>query len=160
MHCTSDIQVNIFEKDLVLFPINVGNAHWVAGAIDMRNKRVDYFDSLGTAGPGKDEVFDVSLLIVRADFKIVMKYLASEWKDKQHPGEFDESEWTLRVDSSAPRQDNGVDCGVFSCQTLEAVSRGLDLAGGGAWEFDHGNMRFMRRMMVWEIAQGQLYKRW
>jgi sentrin-specific protease 1 len=88
-----------------------------------------------------------------------MSYLRSEWKDKGHDGEFDESVWSVRFDLKAPQQDNGSDCGVFSCQTLEAASRGVDV-GGGEWEFDHKNMGFIRQMMIWEIAQGELHPRW
>lgn len=58
-----------------------------------------------------------------------------------------------------PQQDNGNDCGIFSCQTLEALARGKDLAQG-EWEFTAQNMPFFRRMMVYEIAKGEMYKRW
>ena len=141
------IQFDLFSKDLVMFPINIGNMHWTAGIIDLKNKRVEYFDSMGTGGR-EEEVFDV-----------VMDYLSAEWKDKGHPGEFPTSEWTVRIDETAPKQDNGSDCGVFSCQTLEAASRGLD-PGSGKWEFTCTNMEFMRKMMIWEIAKGTLYTRW
>jgi sentrin-specific protease 1 len=58
-----------------------------------------------------------------------------------------------------PQQDNGSDCGVFSCQTLEAIARGRDLVAG-EWEFGAENMAYFRNMMIYEIATGNLVKRW
>lgn len=89
----------------------------------------------------------------------MLDYLRAEWADKKQGGKFDDAGWTLRVDEAAPQQNNGSDCGVFSCQTLEAAARGVDV-GGGNWEFGQEQMKFMRQMMVWEIAQGELYPRW
>ncbi len=59
-----------------------------------------------------------------------------------------------------PQQNNGSDCGVFSCQTLEALARGKDLVNLKEWEFGARNMKFMRELMVYEIATGKLVKRW
>lgn len=69
-----------------------------------------------------------------------------------------------RVSSSqpqaSPQQNNGSDCGVFTCQTLEHISRGRDLATEGGFEFTAENMPFIRRMMIWEIGRGGLMERW
>ena len=59
-----------------------------------------------------------------------------------------------------PQQDNGSDCGVFTCQTLEALARGRDLRDVSAWDFGHRNMPYIRQMMVLEFGQGKLEKRW
>lgn len=59
----------------------------------------------------------------------------------------------------SPQQNNGSDCGVFACQTLEARSRGLDLVGG-KWEFSAADMPIMRQLMIYEIAKGELAPRW
>lgn len=40
-------KVNIFEKDLVLIPINEGQSHWTCAAINFRRKRFEYYDSMG-----------------------------------------------------------------------------------------------------------------
>lgn len=32
---------------MVIFPLNLGNMHWVCAAINLRQKRFEYFDSLG-----------------------------------------------------------------------------------------------------------------
>jgi sentrin-specific protease 1 len=59
----------------------------------------------------------------------------------------------------APRQNNGSDCGVFSCQTLELVARGSDPIDKG-FEFSAVNMPYFRQLMLLEITQGRLKHRW
>ena len=59
-----------------------------------------------------------------------------------------------------PQQNNGSDCGVFSCQTLEAIARGKDLVVRNEWDFGADNMLYFRHLMVYEIAEGTLVKRW
>ena len=44
---TPTLQINIFAKDAILVPINLGNAHWTFACINIRLKRVEYYDSLG-----------------------------------------------------------------------------------------------------------------
>jgi len=43
---------------------------------------------------------------------------------------------------------------------LEALARGKDLVNLKEWEFGARNMKFMRELMVYEIATGKLVKRW
>lgn len=50
-----------------------------------------------------------------------------------------------------PQQDNGFDCGVFTCQFIESLSRGED-----DFAFTQENMPYLRRRMVWEIAHAKL----
>lgn len=59
---------------------------------------------------------------------------------------------------NTPRQDNSSDCGVFACQTLEMAARGRDLVAG-KFEFNSSNMPFFRRLMIVEIASGQMAQR-
>lgn len=41
-----DVQIDIFSKDIILIPINHGNAHWTAAAINFRKKRIEAYDSM------------------------------------------------------------------------------------------------------------------
>lgn len=50
-----------------------------------------------------------------------------------------------------PDQENGFDCGVFTCQFMETLARGDDV-----FDFRQENMPYMRRKMVWEIGRSQL----
>lgn len=56
----SDFQVDLFSKDLVLIPINIGNMHWIAAVINFKQKRFEYFDSMGDYGETMEDVFQVS----------------------------------------------------------------------------------------------------
>ncbi|KAG8694390.1 Smt3-specific protease, partial [Ceratobasidium sp. 394] len=39
---------DIFKKDVALIPVNLGNAHWTCAAINFKQKRIEYHDSMGT----------------------------------------------------------------------------------------------------------------
>jgi len=101
------------------------------------------------------------------------EYLDAEHKDKKQKP-FDFTGWgnawndvgsacstqqTLADDQDSPQQNNGSDCGVFSCQTIEARARGKDLIAG-EFEFEANNMPYLRKLMIWEIAQTKLAERW
>ncbi|WFD28844.1 Ulp1 peptidase [Malassezia nana] len=163
-------RVDLFTKDLVLLPINVGQAHWVCAAIDLRLRRFAYYDSMGMPSP-------VVLQRLRA-------YLSDELRDK-HGLTLYLDDWAdyFACDTS-PQQSNGYDCGVFTAQTLEQLSRrdpalpypapleaaafaqpadprALELlreeySEDYAWNFDQSDMPYLRRRMVYEIATKQL----
>jgi sentrin-specific protease 1 len=51
-------QFDLFSKDVALIPINHGNSHWTAAAINFRRRRIESFDSMGAR---RQEVFHVRL---------------------------------------------------------------------------------------------------
>lgn len=51
-------KVDLFGKDIIIFPINRGQSHWVCGAINMRKKRFEIYDSMGG---GTKYVYQVSV---------------------------------------------------------------------------------------------------
>jgi sentrin-specific protease 1 len=54
-------QIDIFAKDMVLIPINHGNAHWTAAIINFKQKRIESYDSIDGRYP---HLFKVCLLTV------------------------------------------------------------------------------------------------
>ena len=50
-----------------------------------------------------------------------------------------------------PLQENGYDCGVFTCQFLQGLSRGED-----SITFTQRDMPQLRRRMIWEIGNAKL----
>ncbi|WVF66306.1 hypothetical protein IAT40_001046 [Kwoniella sp. CBS 6097] len=139
-------KVDIFALDYFVFPINITNMHWTACAVNFEKKRIEYYDSMGDGGGQRRNVF-----------KRVREYLQAEHKEKKGTT-FDLSGWTDEFNENTPQQDNGSDCGVFSCQTLEMICRGRDLVSNG-FEFTANNMAFFRRLMVYEIGEKTLFKR-
>lgn len=55
------------------------------------------------------------------------------------------------LQTATPLQENGYDCGVFTCQFMESLSRGED-----AFNFTQKDMPYLRRRMAWEIGHAQL----
>ncbi|WVW81658.1 hypothetical protein I302_103653 [Kwoniella bestiolae CBS 10118] len=139
-------KIDLFSKDLVIFPVNIGNMHWTACAINLKEKRIEYYDSMGDFGAHRNGIF-----------RRVRGYLNDEHKERKKTP-FDFEGWTEEFNDNTPQQDNGSDCGVFSCQTLEMITRGRDLKNQ-PFEFTSENMPFFRRLMVWEIANRKLEKR-
>ena len=163
--------VDLFTKDLVLFPINLGQAHWVCACLNLRLRRIEYYDSMGMA---RRSVFDT-----------LRSYLREELRDKKKL-EIDLSDWEdFAAEDTSPQQENGYDCGVFAVQTLEQLSRRdpqlpmpppLDAAQftrpadptalrlareeyaeDYAWNFAQNNMPYLRRRMAAEIVQKALF---
>ncbi|KIJ45745.1 hypothetical protein M422DRAFT_98692, partial [Sphaerobolus stellatus SS14] len=100
---------DIFQKDVVLVPVNHGNIHWSLAVINFRKKRIESYDSMGMY---RKNVYD-----------LLRKYLQEEHMDKKKKP-FDFTGWVDHYDENTPQQENGYDCGAFTCQFMESVSRG------------------------------------
>ncbi|XP_039412740.1 sentrin-specific protease 2 isoform X1 [Corvus cornix cornix] len=128
--------VDIFKHDVLLVPIHL-RIHWTLLVVDLREKAIKYFDSLGQKG---DHIC-----------KTVLKYLEEESKEKRNI-ELTASEWTLRSlgAEEIPQQSNGSDCGVFVCKFADFITRDKPII------FTPEHMPYFRRKMVWEIIHQQL----
>ncbi|KAF9520526.1 hypothetical protein BS47DRAFT_1370365 [Hydnum rufescens UP504] len=131
-------KVDIFSKDVILIPINLGNSHWTCACINVRRKRIEYYDSLGT----RREVV----------YQRLREYLQRESLDKKKI-DFEFEDWEDYFSEATPQQENAYDCGVFVCQFMEAISRGEDAE---EFAFDQRNMPYIRRRMLWEISEKRL----
>ncbi|KAF7320248.1 Cysteine proteinase [Mycena kentingensis (nom. inval.)] len=129
-------KMDLFSKDAVLIPVNHANIHWTAAAINFRKKRIESYDSMRDDRP---EVF-----------KLLRKYLDQEHQNKKK-SPFDFTGWQNYTSSETPSQENGFDCGVFTCQFLESVSRGED-----RFNFEQKDIPNLRRRMIWEIGNACL----
>jgi len=127
---------DVFKKDIIILPVNLGNAHWVCAAINLKKKRFEYYDSMGRmnhAVTGK-----------------LREYLAAEHLEKKK-SKLDLSDWEDYCNPKTPQQNNGYDCGIFTSQFIECLSR-----EGGHFDFEQRNMPYLRKKMVREIKQMQL----
>ncbi|KAF9647497.1 cysteine proteinase [Thelephora ganbajun] len=125
------------KKDVILIPINHNSSHWTAAAINFRRKRIESYDSMGMA---RSTVH-----------KVLREYLDDEHRNKKKKP-FDFTGWVDWVDETTPQQENGYDCGVFTCQFLQALSRGEEDGFG----FSQVDMPYLRRRMIWEIGNAKL----
>ncbi|XP_077975497.1 sentrin-specific protease 1-like [Styela clava] len=129
-------KVDIFSKDIVLYPIHLG-VHWCLAVVDFISKQIRYYDSMGGAN--------------RECLEILKNYLLCEHKDKKE-SEINLSDWQLLSMSDIPQQMNGSDCGVFACKFAEYITSKSDLT------FSQRDMPYFRRAMVWEIINKKLLR--
>ncbi|PVZ97617.1 hypothetical protein BB558_006413 [Smittium angustum] len=127
-------KVNLFEKDYVILPVHLGN-HWCCAVIDIKGKKIEYFDSL--------------LGDNMTCLNILANYLSEESNSKLDTG-FDVGEFRLETPKAIPRQLNGYDCGVFACTFAEYSSRKANL------DFSQKDAEYLRKKMMLEIIQNKL----
>ncbi|KAG2154541.1 cysteine proteinase [Suillus clintonianus] len=128
-------KIDIFSKDVILIPVNHNNSHWTGAAINFRRKRIESYDSMNLDRHGV--------------FKALRGYLDSEHRNKRKKP-FDFTGWQNHNPEDTPQQENGYDCGVFTCQFLESLSRGEE-----AFHFSQRDMAYLRRRMIWEIGHAK-----
>lgn len=80
----------------------------------------------------------------------LQQYLKDESLDKKKVP-FDMSDWSIECIRDCPQQKNGSDCGVFSCQFAEFISRDSPIS------FEQQHMPYFRRKMICEIGTGKLF---
>ncbi|TKA57179.1 hypothetical protein B0A53_01135 [Rhodotorula sp. CCFEE 5036] len=127
-----------FEKDIIIIPVNHSNMHWCCAAVNIKEKRFEYYDSMGKP---RDFVYQA-----------LRKWLKEEHKSRKGT-EIDLSDWEDYWDPEVPRQSNADDCGVFTCMFMESLSR--DCPG---FDFNQKNMPYLRRRIALEIDKGELLK--
>ncbi|XP_055845072.1 uncharacterized protein LOC129911334 isoform X2 [Episyrphus balteatus] len=128
-------KVDIFTYDVLPVPVHVGGVHWCMAIIHLRDRSIKYYDSMGTPNPK----------ILSA----LEQYLRDESLDKRKRP-FDTSGFLIESVRNVPQQNNGSDCGVFSCMFAEFISRDREIT------FSQQHMEYFRHKMILEIAQGQL----
>ena len=131
-------KVDIFAYDMILIPIHLG-IHWCCAEINLKEKSIRYYDSLHNSN--------------KTCLKLLLEYLIEEHKDKKATdgiAEFDSENWTLSSPKNIPCQQNGYDCGVFTCIFAEYRSREADFT------FSQKNMNYFRDKISYEIIKGAL----
>jgi len=123
---------DIFELDFVIIPVHVGGNHWCLGVINIRDKKVEYYDSMGGTNPG---------CIMN-----LKQYVCDEYQTKKGKA-IDISEWgTYTPADTIPQQNNAYDCGVFMCQFAESIASGNNIQN-----VNQADMPYYRKRMMLEI---------
>ena len=103
-------------NDVLLFPVNLGNTHWVLVAFYTGERLFLYFDSLGAER-------DVAKAVV-ANLKA---WVAAYAQDRDQPAKFrDPSAFRGHVAHLRDQQANGYDCGVFVVAYAACVADDCD----------------------------------
>ncbi|CAD5210504.1 unnamed protein product [Bursaphelenchus okinawaensis] len=127
--------VNIFENDLVIFPIHLG-CHWCLAAYDCNTTTLRFLDSMGSDG--------------FQHLKVLRDYIVNEYRVKCPEHRLSADSIILISKEDVPLQKNGFDCGVFTCRMGEYVSRRATL------NFSQRHMPEFRRRILYEIVEQTL----
>ena len=131
-------RVDLFSFDMILIPIHLG-IHWCCAEINFKTRSIIYYDSLHNRN-------DKCL-------KTLLNYLIEEHKDKKGSdgdSSFNFANWTLSCPTEIPCQQNGYDCGVFTCLFAENRSREIDFS------FSQKQMKYYRDRISYEIITATL----
>lgn len=120
---------NLIDCDKIFVPIHK-EVHWCLAVINIRDKKFQYLDSLGS--------MDMKAL------KILARYLVDEVKDKSGK-QIDVVSWKQEGVQNLPLQENGWDCGMFMLKYIDFYSRDMGLS------FGQKHMPYFRRRTAKEI---------
>ncbi|KAF8772799.1 hypothetical protein HU200_005390 [Digitaria exilis] len=124
---------SLIECDKIFVPIHK-EVHWCLAVINIRDKKFQYLDSLGS--------MDMKVL------RVLARYFVDEVKDKSGQ-QIDALSWKQEGVKNLPLQENGWDCGMFMLKYIDFYSRDMDLI------FGQKHMRYFRRRTAKEILNLQ-----
>jgi len=110
-------------SDLIYFPCNCGNTHWILIILSLKKKEAYAFDSLSKYDEVRlREIADTYLIpfcktVLRRKFGVTNLPLYNI--------NLEDGEWKYH-DINCPRQLNGYDCGVFVCMFMDFASDDID----------------------------------
>uniref|UniRef100_A0A0N5CES1 ULP_PROTEASE domain-containing protein n=1 Tax=Strongyloides papillosus TaxID=174720 RepID=A0A0N5CES1_STREA len=128
-------KIDIFQMKYIFVPINLNNVHWCMAIIDVPKKEIRYCDSMRKRNTDA--------------LNVLKNYIKCEAADKLKI-DINLDEWTAIHAQDVPEQQNGYDCGVFSCMFAEYTSRERD------FEFTQNDMPLFRQQMKYEIIKKDL----
>ena len=124
---TKRAKVDIFSLDFVFIPINWGCIHWCLAVINIRDKCLEYYDSMAGSDHGC--------------LKKIFAYLHHESLHKRRIP-FDASEWKWYIPKDIPHQNNSFDCGMFVLCYMDSI------ANGHTFTFSQADFPRFRREVV------------
>jgi len=112
------------------------------------------WDILGRTSTKYVSESDLQLALI-GFLQALREYLDAEHRAKKNNRPFDFTGWADYHMEDVPQQENGYDCGVFTCHFLEAASRGQEV-----FAFTQKDMPYLRRRMIWELGNAKLRAEW
>lgn len=126
-------KINVMEMNKIVVPINSMNTHWAVAVVDNIQLTISYYDSLSSSG----------------NFPAVQTLEQYMMLEADRLGVPPKS-YTLQPNMKTPQQQNGYDCGVFTCTVAKHIAQETPLL------FSQKDMQTIRRRMAYEIVQKQL----
>jgi len=124
-------KLDVFSFDQILVPVNIANIHWALAVLDLTEKKLIYYDSLGQTS------------------ETVLENLAKWLTDEslsQHKHEQEISSWKRCFPVNIPLQNNSSDCGMFLCMYAEHIVSGRD------FQFSSRDVAYSRKRLALDIC--------
>lgn len=123
--------LDIFTLDKIIIPIHRG-FHWTLFVVNIKQKQLEYYDSFG----GKNEEC----------FTRIKRYLVDKHQEL-HQKPLDLSDWREIIPNDIPKQTNGYDCGVFTCQFADYCAQDKK------FDFKQSDMPNIRKKMILNLIE-------
>jgi Ulp1 family protease len=131
--------INLLDYDYVYIPTDNNELHWVMFIIVPAERRVKCYVSLYDADGFHYESLSVIIKFLK-DYQVLNKLPVDDWT------------WSVKK-KSEPKQNNGIDCGVFVCMLMYCTMKGLDM---NSIPVDAYNIRLrlfiVCSMLKWDIG--------
>ena len=106
--------IDLFSKDLILMPINIGNTHWTLIAMDIKQKKVSYYDSL--RGNGQVYLDNAIAFLRESAAARNVPFDASDWVSDGYAAE------------AFPAQPNSFDCGIYVLMVADMLTARMSVS--------------------------------
>ena len=136
--------VDVTKMDYIFVPINRNNVHWCLAVINNKERKFQFYDSMG--GGGAPALSLLRLYMISESERLFSNDPGMQ--EKYRRMYYEDFEICDRIE--CPQQENSYDCGVFTCKAVEVLSRGRKLI------FSQKDMPMLRRLMVHAIITKQL----
>ena len=130
---TNVLKTSLFNLDRLIFPINLVNKHWACVVAYIAKRKLEYLDSMGLDG------------------EIVMLHIARYLDDHARDQKLkvmDAFKWERTSNKKIPMQEDGFNCGVFTCAYSDYRSLGLEI------DFLPSDIHSFRKKVAQEILIG------
>ena len=145
-----DAGVKLLECDKVLIPVHLHKNHWTLAVINVRDKRFEFYDSLGNDSESGHRIALKEATEVLGFFR---QYLTDEQQIHSPKIPLDLTEWVDYIpsarDGTMPRQRNTIDCGIFVMKVAERLALDLPL------DFSQADIPYLRRRMALELVDAR-----
>ena len=117
------LEGGLFSQDKIFVPINISNSHWLFLLVDINEKVIELYDSIGGAPNPRNNKY----MWAMRRFLYDMKYKGSTIDSRPNFEEWKHSWATRDMTRYSPKQGNDDDCGVFTILSIYLISRGVQL---------------------------------
>lgn len=128
---------NVFDMDMLVIPMNQNENHWVMVVVNIKEKRIEFYDPLQQRRTIYTEMF------------FMQKWFA-ELAALQNFKTVNIQAWGSQMMTNVPLQKDINNCGVYVCHFAEFLSRGVPLV------IDQDNLEYLRNQILVDLYNGTI----